>query len=142
VTQPAAADAPVVVPAHDQQAAASPKPEKALASSSTSPASIGSRALPGFDALAAPLAARAPVATVARSSADDAGGSARHAPAAPPCSAGAGAAGAAPGVGSGGSAAVPVTALGGCVPNALRSYRLSPALWRTAAFVSLQERPG
>ena len=70
------------------------------------------------------------------------GGGAPRTPTAPPCSSGAGASGPGGSAGSGGSAALPVATLGCSAPQGLQPHRLTPTLWRQAAFVSLQERPG
>jgi hypothetical protein len=70
------------------------------------------------------------------------GGTAPSTPFDPPCNAGSSPAAAAGGLGSGGLAAIAAAALT-CRPSpALHPHRLSSALWRPTAFVSLQERPG
>jgi hypothetical protein len=85
--------------------------------------------------------ALAPTAMPGRSAAGGSG-TAPSAPSGPPCSAGASAAGGSGGLGSGGWAAIGVSPLG-CNPSqSLHPHRLSSALWRPTAFVSLQERPG
>jgi hypothetical protein len=63
-------------------------------------------------------------------------------PSAPPCSSGAGASGPGGNAGSASSAALPAATLGCSAPQGLQPHRLTPTLWRQAAFVSLQERPG
>ena len=63
-------------------------------------------------------------------------------PSAPPCSSGTGASGPGGSAGSGSTAALPAAALGCSAPQGLQPNRLTPTLWRQAAFVSLQERPG
>ena len=70
------------------------------------------------------------------------GGGAPSTPSAPPCSSGAGASGPGGNAGSGSSAALPAATLGCSAPQGLQPHRLTPTLWRQAAFVSLQERPG
>jgi hypothetical protein len=70
------------------------------------------------------------------------GGTAPSTPGGPPCNAGSSPAGAAGGFGGGGLSAIAAATLT-CKPSpALHAHRLSSALWRPTAFVSLQERPG
>ena len=70
------------------------------------------------------------------------GGGAQRTPTPPPCNSGAGPAGAGANAGSGSAAALPAAAFGCSAPHGLRTLRLTPTVWRQAAFVSLQERPG
>ncbi len=90
------------------------------------------------DAFAGGTARTAPAAAPRSSQ----GGGTPGTPSAPPCSSGAGASGPGGNAGSGSSAALPAATLGCSAPQGLQPHRLTPTLWRQAAFVSLQERPG
>jgi hypothetical protein len=115
-------------PAHSQAAESTPL--------WTSPRLIGLDAASQLKQLAAPTAR-------AGSQPNGSGGTAPGAPFGPPCNNAAGAAaGSAGGPSSGAWAALGVSPVT-CRPSPeLRTQRLSPALWRPMAFVSLQERPG
>jgi hypothetical protein len=70
------------------------------------------------------------------------GGGAPRTPTAPPCASGSGSSAPGGSAGSGSSTALHVATLGCFAPQGLQPHRLTPIIWRQAAFVSLQERPG
>ncbi|HEX6745134.1 MAG TPA: hypothetical protein VF087_13000, partial [Solirubrobacteraceae bacterium] len=91
--------------------------------------------------LAGSGAPAAPAALPAAPGSSQGGGTPRI-PTAPPCASGIGASAPGAGAGSGGSAALLAATLDCSAPQGLQPNRLTPSLWRQAAFVSLQERPG
>ena len=105
----------------------------------TSPALLGSSAQGAFATATARTTASLANAAAPRSIQ---GGGAPRTPSAPPCSSGTGASAPGGNAGSGGAAGLPLAALGCSAPQGLQPNRLTPTLWRQAAFVSLQERPG
>jgi hypothetical protein len=109
----------------------------------TSPQLIGLDAASQLNDLAATVnpASAAPAARGSYQS-HSSGASAPHAPSGPPCNAGGAAGGSAGSASSGAWAGLGVSPVV-CLPSPeLRPQRLSSALWRPMAFVSLQERPG
>jgi hypothetical protein len=103
----------------------------------SSPALLGGARLSGPGV----LSAEASAAPLASGSGSNQGGPPRT-PTAPPCASSAGASGAGGSAASGSSAALAVAAIDCSAPQGLQPHRLTQTLWRQAAFVSLQERPG
>jgi hypothetical protein len=124
-------------------AASAPTTSNSSAPAWTSPALIGPHAIAGFKALAAgigPAAGTPPVQGGKNAIGAGGGDSAPTVPGAP-CNAGGTSASGVGGT-SGGWVALPVTRVVCWPASALRRLQLPAALWRPAAFVSLQERPG
>jgi hypothetical protein len=138
VRAPAAVDATVAPGAIAQGAAGG---TSSSAPAWTSPALIGPDAAARFEALAAAIESHAPRLSVRGG--DDASGGGGGSPLEPgaPCNAGSTSAGGTAGS-AGGWVAVPVMRVVCRPASAPRRLQLPAALWRPAAFVSLQERPG
>jgi hypothetical protein len=88
------------------------------------------------------LAGSAAPAALAAAPGSSQGGGTPRIPTAPPCASGTGASAPGAGAGPGGTAALLAATLDCSAPQGLQPNRLTPTLWRQAAFVSLQERPG
>jgi S-DNA-T family DNA segregation ATPase FtsK/SpoIIIE len=150
IAQPHASPITAFAPAAPAGAAPSsaPSPTAPLAQLAPNPplSSLGTLSIPSSallgSGLGSSVANSRDVAPAAAPASSHGGGTTPRTPTAPPCSSGAGASAPGGNAASGSSPALHVATLVCSAPQGLQPHRLTPTLWRQAAFVSLQERPG